>query len=500
MIYQYSVQQLNKKSKNMVVWCMGCGKKFHEMIQRYSNELFVKKIEKILDSNSQLSGKEKIIGQKRLKISGLEVFMNDISDPILLIITSDHYQEIYSSIEKYIKNKCVICTCYPIIYYNYSKYIMKLFSLLPLKKRQLLFRAGNEPHENADAIKQYLEKEYHSEPYQIIYLEDEIKEQNNRQVIYLNYNTLKEKTSILNILRYCYFYARSSVLFYENESILKVRKKQILIYLNHGMIPLKYVADVLRQPEQLDYSICPSSKCSYFYTTQYGISENKLIYIMPPRVCSIFCADKYKVDKILETKDRGLILWLPTFRQLIDTERQDSLECNPLCLMNDEAVLKDVDRKLKINNQKLIIKLHPREKKISFSFKNYRNIVLITDEMLHKNNLSIQDVLGRANALISDYSSVTFEYMLTGNMIGYAISDIERYNRGFSVEDPLSYMPGKKIKSIDELMCFFDEVKYQIDEFSEDRKQLLYRLFGNIDPQGGSRDLIKFIETILYKG
>ena len=55
-------------------------------------------------------------------------------------------------------------------------------------------------------------------------------------------------------------------------------------------------------------------------------------------------------------------------------------------------------------------------------------------------------MLGSSDALITDYSSVYFDYLLLDKPIGFTVDDMELYikDRGFIFNNPEEYMPGKR--------------------------------------------------------
>lgn len=493
MIKRYSVQQLNWISRKMNIWCIGCGKRFNEMISTYQKEAFTKKISKLIDNNEALWGKEKEINGKIIKICGSEIVRQEGNRSVILIITSDHSDEIYCKLEKIIEEQKMKCVLYPDTYFFYSRYVMCFVSAFPIR-RQMIFRAGVEPHENADEIVRYLRQEYNGKPYKISYLVEESKATEKCNGIeYLDRNVLRRKAPFTKVLRYCFSYGRAAYLFYENEVIRKVRKEQRIIYLNHGTIPLKYVADVLQQPKGIDYAVCPSKSCAQLYVEQYGIPKTKHIYMMPPRVRNIFHIDKERIDSLFGSAGKQVILWLPTFRRLEGTDREDfSMDYFFEEIISEEG-LSIVEKILKKNNQILIIKEHPREKNKVVFRDNNKSIILISDTFLSGYEISLQNILGRADALISDYSGVTFEYMLLDRPLGYIIGNIHDYNRGFSVENPLDYMPGEKIRNFKELSLFFDSIKNNTDAFREDRRKLVKELFGDTKPEEGAKILLEFL-------
>ena len=65
MIKRFSVQRLNYLSHTKEIWCIGCGKRFNEMLEMYRKESFVEKISVLMDSNSNLWGVSKQVGKNK---------------------------------------------------------------------------------------------------------------------------------------------------------------------------------------------------------------------------------------------------------------------------------------------------------------------------------------------------------------------------------------------------------------------------------------------------
>ena len=242
-----SVDQLNKYGKKHDIWCMGCGKRLYEMLEIYRDEPFISQITHFIDNNEMLWGQSICIENRYFAISGKEVLNKANGRKTLLLITSDAVVSIYQSIKKELNENKVTCYLYPVFYRNITSMFLKLFSHF-ICNRRLLFYAGDEPHENADAIVEYLHKEYHGKKFEPVYVGDSFKK-TKIGVMQIDKLSVRKKSSIREVLRYCYYYATSKYLFYENEALKKVCDKQVLIYLNHGTIPLKRVCDVLKQTE-----------------------------------------------------------------------------------------------------------------------------------------------------------------------------------------------------------------------------------------------------------
>lgn len=497
MIKRYSVQQLNKLSEKYKVICWGCGYQLSVMTSKYAEEPFMKRIVALIDKNPKTQGEMRKIGSLKITIADPHILKEYNHEKILLVITSDAYDAIYGDVMKKCIGMDVIVSVYPIYYSPFSKRLIKIFSLLPLK-RQLLFGVGSkgsEPHENADEIVRYLFNDFKGQKYKVVYLTS-YKTDVPDGVIQISLDDVRKKASFISVLKYTYFFATSKYILFESTSIEKVRDKQKSFYLNHGTIPLKYVADALRQPDDLDYAVCPGVGCSKFYTSQYNVPIEKQLYMMPPRVRTLFEDKADLVDKVFHTEGKQVILWLPTFRKLIrsnNEERKDSEVNNPIVELFASLSVLEIDHKLKENNQILILKCHPREKDAFSTTIDVKNIFITTDEIIKTEGLNTHNLMNRADALVSDYSGVTFEYFLLDRITGYYIPDFDFYSRGFSVDNPMQYMPGEKMYTIADFLRFLDNLKINKDEYKVERRKLVNDLFGDVNPQNGAKDLIDFL-------
>ncbi len=488
MINEISVDKLNKLSKKKKIWCIGCGKRLYELNDLYMQEKFIKHVDVLLDNDKHLWGKTQNIGNKTLIIENpYKLYKNKME--IVLLITSDHYNEIFESVKKYIENQKVTVYRYPQVYSKWTNILFRIAGCFPMK-RQLLFYAGKEPHDNADEIVRYLNSTYSKKMYTVIYLEDE-NHCNINGIKFLNKWTIRKKSSFIKLFIYCFMYSRSKYLLYENEALTKVNNKQKLIYLNHGTIPLKNVSDVLKQPESVDYATCPGEGCADLYEKQYGIIKSKNIYMMPARVNHMLEC-KGKLHNICNAENKQIILWLPTFRQLVQSSRKDSKIVDPILLLREN--FEYVHDFLKRNNQIIAIKKHPREKIDLEIPPNSTNIIVLSEKILNSEGVCLQELLKDADALLTDYSGISFEYMLLDKPIGYVLYDIQSYYRGFSVENIDEYMPGKKIKDISDLICFLKFVKQNKDDFKIDRKLLVNKLFDKHAYKNGAKELIDFLD------
>ncbi len=182
---------------------------------------------------------------------------------------------------------------------------------------------------------------------------------------------------------------------------------------------------------------------------------------------------KNQVEKIL--------IWMPTFRNHILGGYNDNDDIKQFPILNTPQEWKNVDAYCKEHNVVILIKLHPMQKDYDIPWQNLTNIHLLTNEMIDYYNTTLYSFLSVTDGLISDYSSVTVDYMIVDKPIAFTLDDFHLYNkgRGFIIENPLDYMPGHHLYTIEDMKNFIKDISCNCDQYQNKRKQLydvlLYR-------------------------
>ncbi|MBQ6021081.1 MAG: CDP-glycerol glycerophosphotransferase family protein, partial [Clostridia bacterium] len=96
------------------------------------------------------------------------------------------------------------------------------------------------------------------------------------------------------------------------------------------------------------------------------------------------------------------------------------------------------------------------------------------DSMLSAKGVQTNELLGCSDAMITDYSTVYYDYLLTGKPIGLTTDDVEEYiaKRGFFYDDVYSVLKGVHIGDADALLRFFEDVRNGVDEKAEEREEM----------------------------
>jgi len=152
-------------------------------------------------------------------------------------------------------------------------------------------------------------------------------------------------------------------------------------------------------------------------------------------------------------------IYMPTFREDVGTAPDFFLRYgfNP----------KVIESFLKYHNICLNFKLHPVNKPPSE----------IADQLEHVKLLDIDDVYGMLqdfDFLVTDYSSVYLDYLLTDNPIIFAPFDIEQYMKKdrefyYNYED---ITPGPKAKNWDEVLCYIEEAVNYPEKYRAERRKI----------------------------
>ena len=159
-----------------------------------------------------------------------------------------------------------------------------------------------------------------------------------------------------------------------------------------------------------------------------------------------------------ESKSKKILFYLPTWR-----EYDKNFDFFGQYKFN----LEKFEYFLEKNNANLIIKLHAcdekQSKKIAGLFANAKNIFLSRVE-------DIYEVLSKTDILLTDYSSVYFDFLLLNRPIVFTPFDLEQYEklRGFYY-DYNSVTPGPKAKNWDEAISCAQDILDGVDEYEHER-------------------------------
>ncbi|EMF0259313.1 CDP-glycerol glycerophosphotransferase family protein [Enterococcus hirae] len=267
------------------------------------------------------------------------------------------------------------------------------------------------------------------------------------------------------------------------------------IELWHGM-PLKQIGNYHEKNTIFfDKTISTSPIFDEVLSKAFGITNHELIYSGLPRNDKLFIKNSYNISQLFFQNDYPVIAWLPTFRKHISGDYNDgSFENNKLAFFDFDE-LKELDQQLMQSKKNLLVKLHPldilnREKELDGSFKQIR---ILTTNQFEKQHFDLYKILSEVEGLITDYSSVYFDFLLTKKPIGLVQTDVEEYKKTRGIIKKIEQkMIGSQIKSKEDFVQFLIEEKRHELNYDE-----LITIFQERDTQGkNARSICTYLQLI----
>jgi CDP-glycerol glycerophosphotransferase (TagB/SpsB family) len=247
-----------------------------------------------------------------------------------------------------------------------------------------------------------------------------------------------------------------------------------VIYLGHGNPGIKNASAMIKICDTpTDVALTTSEGSRQHTSEMINISSDKLFVCGLPRNDVIF-NEKRRWREIIDVKDCKVILWMPTFRKARDGARNDSNQqyLYGLPLIHTISDLDRLNSQLQHLNVTLVIKPHPYAENVEMNNTRMTNIIFLTINEIRKRNINVYCFFDDTDALLTDYSSVAFDYMLVDKPVGYIIDDIDDYKLGFSFKNILEYMPGNHIRNDDEMYDFFEEIANNQDLYKSERRKI----------------------------
>lgn len=333
-------------------------------------------------------------------------------------------------------------------------------------------------------------------------LEKPIRETGKKLVVLLRGVNTKPKCrnapicARVNSLRGVLLYHRSRVIFYTHGlySRFQPGKRQIVINLWHGS-PIKKVGGLEGVSEEdlpkFDYVLAENRLYRSIISEVFKVPKNKVLIHPHPRV------DRFHLNKnegILDSPfDSPYIIWLPTYRSTEISSIRDDGDINKILFFDKKSELSKLNSVLVRYNLTCFLKPHPMETQIGDLFSEFSNLHIIHDRDLLSMGRTLYEIIGGSEFLISDISSVIFEFQSVGKHVVIFFPDIEEYaeNRGF-VRPLETLIQGKINRDIDSLAS-------NIDIFCSKNNQATEEGSLNESPFNSAQSLLSKVDLLLKK-
>ena len=264
-------------------------------------------------------------------------------------------------------------------------------------------------------------------------------------------------------LKELYYTHTARAIVFCNREMKKYRRDQLALFLCHGS-KTKKTRGVYEVDAGVDYVNVQSHFFDDIITYEYNCGREKLVYLGYPR-CDWFYGSAEGVKEGLGLEpDSGFRVWLPTFRKhrrnrpgyQMDTEKFASMG---MPLISTPEQLGQLDDFLAQRNQYLIYKPHPAQDISGLKAAKAERVKIISDQLLAEAGLQLNQVLAASDGLITDYSSVFFDYLLADKPIITTVADIDEWKKmtGFAFDlDAFLDIATVRVGSLEQLMAAMD--------------------------------------------
>lgn len=450
---------------------------------------------------------------KDIRVLGFES-LSKVPSLTALIITDDYFREVYDQMES-------IASCSLrdlVVYYfpnretRYDLAYRERYKHTPLQEI-IVFRSG--PHasgyvpgldfaDNARALFEYMLREGFDNRYELIWLvydpaEYKDRFQNHPHVHFLPYSgSVSDDESVrdkyyqaLCLAKYIFFtdaygFARNA------------RPDQIRVQLWHGC-GIKRRVYFSPCEKRYEYTTVIGDMYAELHARDYGLRRDQVLVTGYPK-------DDWLFHPIVDWRERfhipeasKYIFWMPTFRTA-NTAGLDNLNETAIAGETGLPIVRMMDQMEKLNrlleekDALLLIKLHPFQKREVVCHCTLSHVLFMENDDLRREDVQINQLLGHADALISDYSSVAVDYTLLDRPIAFTLDDYEIYgdSRGFNWPNVRDYLPGEELFSFDDFLRFVKDVSEGIDRSREKRKILRDKYHAFLDDNSSKRILQAF--------
>lgn len=286
----------------------------------------------------------------------------------------------------------------------------------------------------------------------------------------------RNRTNFKEKLDFLYYYNFAKYIIDCNSYVHKQHPKQKRIFLGHGM-PLKIVKEYDLKKGEVDMNMITSYNFNKHFYDIGDTDDNMRNY----GYCRTDVMSEH--SGIRKNRDKTNIIWMPTYRQHTSANQMRIENNFPLGLpvIKSHEQMAEINEFLKENNTMLYLRPHPAQDISVMKLDEMSNIIIADNNYL--GDRQIYDFLTETDALITDYSSVYYDYLMIDRPIAMAIEDLD----DFSAKWPMFYDDFKAnykcpyIYTLDDLKQFIKDVATDNDTYKDERTKALNRFYDYTD-------------------
>lgn len=399
------------------------------------------------------------------------------------------------NIFKYVRDKGVINAINVVYKYHLEIIIEKIICCFVNKKplkNIIIIESHNDFDCNGGAFYNYLIEHNYNKKYKIVWL-----------VRYKDNKILPQNVECVPLfgpsIKKAWYICNAKYFTFDSMEVSKPRDNQIMVYCSHGAGGLKSIKGLLTVSDRVNYLLVQSYNYAPIQAEQWSLEwpNNRIVSIGYPVQDILFSevGSGNEISKITSNKYKKVILWMPTFRKISEAHRNDSnMEFKyGIPLINSLEEFNKLNIFLQEKNILLVLKIHPKQDLSDMKLKDESNIIILTGQKVKEYNIDNYRLMKDSDALISDYSGVTYDYLQLNRPIGYILDDMNEYKNGFVIDNIHDLIAGQEIYSLLDMEEFIESIYNNIDKYKNKREYLRDYIYEYHDGNSSER-LAKLLE------
>ncbi|WP_282249852.1 CDP-glycerol glycerophosphotransferase family protein [Vibrio campbellii] len=318
---------------------------------------------------------------------------------------------------------------------NFFHILLSIISHLAPKRNIILFNSGKLPSDNPYALYQHILSDVRYSNYVFVWYVEKGAEKSK---IPLDIKNEKRCKIISSKLKLEYYNVICKVVIHSHgwaSRKLYPKKLPISVNLWHGL-PIKKIGLDVNSEQKIykdDYFMISSEYFDRFFSSSMNVERDNIVRLGQPRNDWLF----YNV----ENKTERYVVWMPTFKKsMYDNTVNDGInELNKVSFLDFKNADR-LNREISRFDIKLYIKLHPFDTLNLADFPVLSNIEVLKSTDFRISGDKLYKFLSSSSALISDYSSIVFDYALLNRPICIDKFSCDSYSRElyFKFDDVIS--------------------------------------------------------------
>lgn len=372
-------------------------------------------------------------------------------------------------------------------------HIMGRIKTLPLRNT-IILECENDMDDNPRAIYEYMLAQKMNRKYKIVWIVRDIKfckkTYKNHRVRFLS----RYDQSYKNQIRLEYHLSTARWLVFSHPYWFRKRNaSQLVINVAHG-IPLKNAGKDPNIAKTFDMLLVTTKHVEDWFLRFWRCEAEKVFFCGNPRNDFLRNGNRAVLFSKLFTwePDEKVIMCMPTYRRSVNQTDCSVADPYSLGVIQTKEEFDQLNSFLVQEKIHIIVKPHPLQVASDLCANRASNIHYIFNAELLQKQILLYELLGCCDALITDFSSVFFDYLILDKPIAFFMADFAQYTRGYIVSNPVDYMPGEKVYSYDDLIKFIQSVVQKTDKYSSERRGINSIVNGN----GDSDNCARFVELL----